>query len=43
MKTIKAHITCWLIRLAMRTCVYGFTHDYLTSALRQEKAEMEDL
>lgn len=36
MKTIKAHITCWLIRLAMITCAWGATYEALDKALGLE-------
>ena len=37
MKHIRIKITQLLIRLAMKTCVMGFTYDYLIQALDCEQ------
>ncbi len=37
MITIRMAVTRTLIRLAMRTCTMGFTHDYLAVALKTER------
>ena len=33
---IRTYVTRFLIRLAMKTCVWGFTYDYLEQALKAE-------
>lgn len=37
--TLRRRATMQLIKLAMRTTEWGFTHDYLTEALREEKSQ----
>ena len=37
MTCIRRKVTRALIRLAMKTCIMGFTHDYLEAALRSEQ------
>ena len=37
MTTIRMAITRMLIRLAMKTCEMGFTHDHLVEALKNER------
>lgn len=37
METIRMALTRLLIRLAMKSCVMGFTHDHLEMALQNER------
>jgi len=36
-KKFRSFITLILIRLAKKTCIYGWTHDYLVRAEEQEQ------
>lgn len=36
-RSVRSALTRLLIRMAMKTCVWGFTHDHLVEALRCEQ------